>query len=150
MGAHTSKSSAMSTGGNATVTERSRYTTADNTVENVSPETIISKSTYRDGVYDVTALDGGGISVSPLRGVRTGSEHDSNSNPEYSYQTKGAYIDAGKGGLKSDYKDERDKTVTKGINWDNVKFVSGDTYKLRPELKQLGFKWNGTIKRWEK
>lgn len=150
MGAHTSKSSAMSAGGNPTVTERSRYTTADNTVENISPETIISKSTYRDGVYSVSAVDGGGINVSPMRGQRTGSENDSNSRPEYSYSTNGAYIDAGKGGFNSEYKDERDKTVTKGVNWDNVKFVTGDTYKLRPELKQLGFKWNGTTKRWEK
>ena len=137
-------------GGEPTVTEKSRYTTADNTVENISPETIISKSTYRDGVYSVSAVDGGGINVSQMRGQRTGSEHDSNSRPEYSYSTNGAYINAGKGGFNSEYKDERDKTVTKGVNWDNVKFVTGDTYKLRTELKALGFKWNGANKRWEK
>lgn len=37
-----------------------------------------------------------------------------------------------------------------GINWDNVKSVSGKTYGFNDELKKLGFKWNGDTKSWVK
>lgn len=145
---HMGGTSAMSAASNPTVT--AQYTTADKTVEQVAPETIIRKSTYRTGVYAVTAADGAGITIKELRGSRTGSANDSNSAPEYAYQTTGAYIDAGEGGFSSQYRDNRDLTITKGVNWDNVQFVSGDTYKIRPELKALGFHWNGVTRRWEK
>lgn len=37
-----------------------------------------------------------------------------------------------------------------GINWDNVKSVSGQTYDLRSEIKDRGFRWDGKNKRWVK
>lgn len=37
-----------------------------------------------------------------------------------------------------------------GINWDNVKSVSGQTYNLRSELKSRGFKWDNGSKTWVK
>ena len=37
---------------------------------------------------------------------------------------------------------------TFGINWDNVKSVSGQTYNLRSEVKDRGFKWDGKTKSW--
>ena len=82
---HMGGTSAMSAASNPTVT--AQYTTADKTVEQVAPETIIRKSTYRTGVYAVTAADGAGITIKELRGSRTGSANDSNSAPEYAYQT---------------------------------------------------------------
>lgn len=35
-----------------------------------------------------------------------------------------------------------------GVNWDNVKSVSGQTYDLRSEIKDRGFRWDGKNKRW--
>lgn len=35
-----------------------------------------------------------------------------------------------------------------GVNWDNVKSVSGQTYDLRSEIKERGFKWDSQNKRW--
>lgn len=37
-----------------------------------------------------------------------------------------------------------------GINWDNVKSVSGNTYDMNSELKKKGFKWNSSTKSWVK
>lgn len=39
---------------------------------------------------------------------------------------------------------------TFGINWDKVKSVSGQTYGIRAELKERGFKWDGKTKKWRK
>lgn len=35
-----------------------------------------------------------------------------------------------------------------GVNWDNVKVVSGQTYDIRSELKERGFRWDKENKRW--
>ncbi|MCM1219820.1 MAG: hypothetical protein NC548_35565 [Lachnospiraceae bacterium] len=37
-----------------------------------------------------------------------------------------------------------------GINWDNVKSVSGNTYDMNNELKKRGFKWDSNSKSWRK
>lgn len=37
-----------------------------------------------------------------------------------------------------------------GINWDNVTSVSGQTYNIRQEIKEHGFKWDGKNKKWVK
>lgn len=37
-----------------------------------------------------------------------------------------------------------------GVNWDNVKSVSGQTYNLRDEIKRRGFRWDGKTKSWVK
>lgn len=36
-----------------------------------------------------------------------------------------------------------------GINWDNVKFVSGRTYDAQSLLKEKGFRWNRDTRRYE-
>lgn len=35
-----------------------------------------------------------------------------------------------------------------GVNWDNVKSVSGQTYDIKSEIKDRGFKWDGKNKKW--
>ena len=35
-----------------------------------------------------------------------------------------------------------------GVNWDKVKSVSGQTYDMRSDLKDRGFRWNGREKKW--
>ena len=37
-----------------------------------------------------------------------------------------------------------------GVNWDNVKSISGQTYDLRSEIKDRGFRWDGKTKKWVK
>ena len=37
-----------------------------------------------------------------------------------------------------------------GVNWDNVKSISGQTYNLRQEIKDRGFSWDGKNKKWIK
>lgn len=37
-----------------------------------------------------------------------------------------------------------------GIDWENVKSVSGDTYNVKDLIKDKGFKWDGSKKRWVK
>lgn len=37
-----------------------------------------------------------------------------------------------------------------GVKWDNVKSVSGQTYDLKSEIKDRGFRWDGKNKRWVK
>lgn len=41
-------------------------------------------------------------------------------------------------------------TTFYGINWNNVKSVSGNTYQIRSELKEKGFRWDGKEKKWVK
>ena len=37
-----------------------------------------------------------------------------------------------------------------GINWDNVKFISGRTYDAQYLLKEKGFRWNRNTRRYER
>ena len=35
-----------------------------------------------------------------------------------------------------------------GVNWNNVKSVSGQTYNLKSDIKDRGFRWDGAKKMW--
>lgn len=35
-----------------------------------------------------------------------------------------------------------------GVNWDNVKSVSGQTFNIKSDIKDRGFKWDGAKKMW--
>ena len=35
-----------------------------------------------------------------------------------------------------------------GINWDNVKSVSGPTYDFKNSIREKGFRWDGKLKKW--
>lgn len=37
-----------------------------------------------------------------------------------------------------------------GINWDNVKSVSGQTFSIKDHIKDLGFRWSSKDKKWVK
>lgn len=37
-----------------------------------------------------------------------------------------------------------------GVNWDNVKSVSGQTYDMKSDIKDRGFRWDGKAKKWVK
>lgn len=130
-----------------------KYTTSDNTVEVIPAQTLrtddIKNANYKSvahEVLNVSALAGGEIDVSKARRRDTGE--GSRKYPIYEYDVKGAYIVPGVD--SGDYKDNRDATETKGVNWNNVKAVSGATFEIRPYLKQMGFKWNGSAKKWVK
>lgn len=40
------------------------------------------------------------------------------------------------------------KTVFYGINWDKVKTISGQTYDIKSQIKDKGFRWNKKSKKW--
>lgn len=143
----------MGSGGGASASGGTRYTTSDNTVEVMPAQTLrtddIENANYKSvthEVLNVTALDGGEIDVSKARRRDTGE--GSRKYPVYEYDVKGAYIVPGVD--SGSYKDNRDATETKGVNWNNVKAVSGATFEIRPYLKQMGFKWDGSVRKWVK
>lgn len=35
-----------------------------------------------------------------------------------------------------------------GVNWDKVKSVSGQTYNMKSDIKDRGFRWDGAKKMW--
>lgn len=35
-----------------------------------------------------------------------------------------------------------------GINWENVKSVSGQTFNIKDTIKENGFRWDGKSKKW--
>lgn len=37
-----------------------------------------------------------------------------------------------------------------GINWDNVKSITGQTYEVKDYIRKKGFKWDNATKRWIK
>lgn len=37
-----------------------------------------------------------------------------------------------------------------GVSWDKVKSVSGQTYNLKSDIKNKGFRWDGARKMWVK
>lgn len=37
-----------------------------------------------------------------------------------------------------------------GVNWDKVKSVSGQTFNLKSDIKDRGFRWDGAKKMWVK
>lgn len=37
-----------------------------------------------------------------------------------------------------------------GVNWDKVKAVSGQTYNMKSDIKDRGFRWDGEKKMWVK
>lgn len=125
------------------------YTNSDNTVRIMSPETIETTvgGNIRVGVFNAKSVGNGEISVAEAD--YTVDRNASSRKYELrTYETKGAYIDVG--GDSGGYSDNRDGTTSKGINWDNVKAVSGGTYSMRTFLKSKGFKWDGTNKKWIK
>ena len=145
-------SSSGMTGGSNSSNKKS-YTTADKTVEVMPAKTIrttdIENADYKSKqreLLNVTANGNGEITVSKARYRDTGE--GSRKYPIYEYDVKGAYIYPGTDA--HDYSDGRDATVVKGVNFENVKSVKGDTYNLRAYLKEKGFKWNGAKKAWEK
>lgn len=125
------------------------YTNSDNTVRVMSPETIETTvgGNIRVGVFDAKSVGNGEISVAEAN-YRVDRDASSRKYEVRTYETKGAYIDVG--GDSGSYSDNRDGTTSKGIDWDNVKAVSGGTYSMRTFLKNKGFKWDNSNKKWAK
>lgn len=125
------------------------YTTADKTVEKIEPTEIKSVvgGNIRMGVYDAESKGNGEIHVEEAK-FTVDEDSSSRKYSHRTYKTKGSYIDVG--GDSDSYRDDRDATISKGVNWDNVKAVSGNAYNMRTFLKKKGFKWNSKEKRWEK
>lgn len=124
-----------------------QYTTSDNTVEEMASQVVRVQMKDRLGLVDVTAAENGEIVLTDAESRDTGE--GSRKYPVMEYTTKGAYIDIGHD--DEGYSPDSDKvTQVHGVNFDNVRSVSGYTYPLRPFLKSKGFKWGGSAKKWVK
>jgi hypothetical protein len=119
------------------------YTTSDKTVREVQAHTLQGGyGTGRDTiakVLEVTAKGNGEISLKENYGTVVGG---SRKYPVTEYNIKGANIITDK-----DYKAIPE---SEGINWDNVKVISGSTYGIGPLVKPKGFAWNSAKSVWEK
>lgn len=120
-----------------------KYTTAENTVQIIQPLTIKGGyGTDRESVAKVleaTAKSNGEINLKENYGKIVGG---SRKYPVTEYDIKKAYVITDK-----DYKV---KPESAGINWDNVKVVSGTTYGIGPLVKEKGFAWNSAKSIWER
>ena len=142
MGCHTgaggsgsAKGSGGAKAGNSGMNKTQNYTTSDNTVMTVPPTTIqggygTNKDTI-DKVLEVTAKGNGEISLVENRGVVIGG---SRKYPVTEYKIKGASIITDK-----DYKVAAEDN---GINWANVKIISGSTYGIGSLVKPKGFEYD--------
>lgn len=133
--------------------KQKRYTTADQTVEEMRAKTLrtddIDNANYKSVTHTVlnVAADGnGGITVTKAKQRDTGE--GSRKYPIYEYDVKGAYIVPGVD--SNSYSDDRDATVVNGVNFKNVKAIKGDTFEIRTFLKQNGYKWDSQKKAWVK
>lgn len=69
------------------------------------------------------------------------------------YELKNGITDMRSQDSKTDWGEVRPKTgdiKSVGIEWSNVKSISGKTYGYGEFFKEKGFKWNRDSKRWEK
>lgn len=92
------------------------------------------KSYYKDTVLEAVGENGGGVNfiyASPVKREKTAK---TNKTQYLTYKEKAG---AHNGEIF-------------GINWKNVKYVSGQTFGIKDEIKKQGFKWNGSLKRWER
>lgn len=93
-----------------------------------------SKAYYKDTVLKAVSEKGGGVNfvyADPVKREKTSKTNRTQ------YLT-----DKEKAGAQNE--------EVFGINWKNVKFVSGQTFGIKDEIKKQGFKWNGSLKRWER
>ena len=133
----------MGSGGGASASGGTRYTTADNTVRVVEPSTIRGGyGTDREDiakVLEVTAKSNGEISLKENYGKVVGG---SRKYPVTEYDVKGAYIITSK--------NYNAVPEASGINWDNVKQISGSTYGIGTLAKQNGLEWDSKERVWKK
>lgn len=125
------------------------FTSSDKTIMRISPESIETTvgGNLRLGIFNATAEGNGEIYVKEAD-YSIDSDRSSRKYEVRHYKTEGAYLNVG--GDSGEYSDNRDKTTSKGINWDNVTAVSGATYSMRKYLKGNGFKWDNGAKKWVK
>lgn len=121
----------------------SKYTTSDKTVMEIAPTTIkggygTDKDTISK-VLEVRAKGNGEIELKENYGNVVGG---SRKYPVKEYNVKGAYIIT-----DTDYKSIPEN---KGINWDNVKTISGSTYGIGTLVKSKGFAWDSSDSVWKK
>lgn len=107
-----------------------------------APEQVIESYYRRSGSYygleviSVKSESNGEIVLTNLKPEFEGGSYSKANTIPVTYKFKHGITDTGK--RKESY----------GINWDNVKAVSGATYSLRGWIKEKGFVWDRDNKRW--
>lgn len=91
--------------------------------------------TIAEKLYTVSAGNNGEIVFKEPWGKKVGG---SRKYPVYMY-----------GGVNAYYLQKSDGSIEqRGINWENVKSVSGRTYDVKEDLKKMGFAWDKDAKKW--
>ena len=147
-------------GGNASTTNTPKYTTADKTIEQydikdlqtlvTAYQTAVNMSDFdedtvkgavgkgnTDTLFRVSAKGNGEIEFKESYGEKIGG---SRKYPVYKHEEVGAYYLT-----KTEGESEQ-----RGINWDNVKSVSGKTFRAKEDLKSRGFSWDRNSQKWVK
>lgn len=145
-----------------------RYTSSDKTTYESNDEVLyverLTKQPYDSGdrVLDARSDGKGNITLSNASADEYYQKNSKTTYAMYELRSgitnvsdvrRGEFSDGrGTGDKQSKVKsgNEEGKTRSVGINWDNVKSVSGDTYNVKELLKKKGFKWNGASKNWTK
>lgn len=109
------------------------------TIETSYRRKSIAGSHYEDSVLKATETSDGKIVFSYADGYFKNDRPKANSHDVIFYIKHGAVIH---------FNNKRTKFY--GINWDNVKSVSGQTFDIKSHLKEKGFHWDREKKMWIK
>lgn len=93
-------------------------------------------ATYRAEVLEAKDIGNGKLELSAAEPYSEETSH-----------TSGRWTQVKKYKLKAGADEHRNFF---GINWENVKSVSGQTFNIKDEIKKRGFKWDGQNKIWVK
>lgn len=142
-----------------------KYTSADKTTYESKDEVLyLDRLTKSWGIYDhIYEAGSDGNGNIRLYYAEPDSYYEKSKNKSYAmYELRTGITDMGdsnngffgdsRDNEKSKFKDENyiGRIRSVGINWDNVKSVSGQTYDVKSFLKEKGFKWDGESKSWKK
>ena len=94
---------------------------------------------WKHGIFEAKAVGSDTIELSYAQ--PTSYEHPNRNTTVANYDLKN--------GIWTSQTGDRSPHST-GINWDNVKAVSGKTYDVQGFLKEKGFRWNSRTRRYER
>lgn len=107
------------------------------TIETYYRKNSMYGSHYGDSVYRATEESDGNIVFSYADPSFSNSRPNANTREVTFKITHGAVTSFNSG-----------NTQFYGINWDNVKSVSGKTFDIKGYIKEKGFKWDAKEKKW--
>lgn len=114
-------------------------------------KTITIETEYRKSNAVFNYYDGFRDTVLEAKQTADGNISFSHANPEFTddrikANTRDVKFEIKHGAVKN----KKGYVEFHGINWDKVKSVSGQTYSIKDDIKEKGFRWDGKTKSWVK